>query len=59
MGAIAAAWARGLELHDALVLGAAAGSANFVRHGLGTGRREAVEELATCVAVRPLVRTAA
>jgi hypothetical protein len=30
-----------------------------VRHGLGTGRREAVEELATCVAVRPLVRTAA
>jgi 1-phosphofructokinase len=59
MGAIAAAWARGLELHDALVLGAAAGSANFVRHRLGTGRRDAVEELATCVALRSVVRTAA
>jgi 1-phosphofructokinase len=59
MGAIAAAWARGLELHDALVLGAAAGSANFVRHRLGTGRRDAVEELATCVAFRSVVRTAA
>lgn len=59
MGAIAAAWARGLPLRDALVLGAAAGSANFLRHGLGTGRRKAVKELATQVAVRPLVRTAA
>jgi 1-phosphofructokinase len=53
-GAIAAAWARGLAFRDALVLGAAAGSGNFLRRGLGSGRREAVEELATRVVVRPL-----
>jgi 1-phosphofructokinase len=55
MGAIVAAWARGLPLREALVLGAAAGSANFLRHGLGTGRREVVEELAPRIVVRPLV----
>ena len=53
-GAIAAAWARGLGLRDALVLGAAAGTGNFLRHGLGTGRRAAIEELAQRVMVRPL-----
>jgi sugar/nucleoside kinase (ribokinase family) len=54
MGALAAAWARGLPLHDALVLGAAAGAGNFLRHGLGTGRRAVVEELVRQVATRPL-----
>jgi 1-phosphofructokinase len=54
MGAIAAAWARGLPLRDALVLGAAAGSGNFLRHGLGTGRRAVVESLARHIEVRPL-----
>lgn len=54
MGAIAAAWARGLPLREALVLGAAAGSGNFLRHGLGTGRRTVVEELARHVAIRTL-----
>ncbi len=53
-GAVAAAWARGFPLRDALVLGAAAGAGNFLRHGLGTGQRAAVEELATRVRVRPL-----
>jgi 1-phosphofructokinase len=53
-GALAAALARGLPLHGALVLGAAAGSGNFLRHGLGTGRRAAVEELAARVLTRPL-----
>jgi 1-phosphofructokinase len=52
MGAIAAAWARGLPLREAIVLGAAAGSANFLRRGLGTGRREIVERLARRVTVR-------
>lgn len=52
MGAVAAGWARGLSLHEALVLGAAAGSGNFLRHGLGTGRRAVVEELAKHVATR-------
>jgi 1-phosphofructokinase len=53
-GAIAATLARGGSLREALVLGAAAGSVNFLRHGLGTGRRAAVEELAGRVAVRAL-----
>jgi 1-phosphofructokinase len=53
MGAISAAWARGLPLREALVLGVAAGSGNFLRHGLGTGRRAVVEELAQRIAVRP------
>lgn len=57
MGAIAAAWARGLPLRETLVLGAAAGSTNFLRHGLGTGRRQTVEELAERLAVRPLPPT--
>lgn len=54
MGAIAAGWAQGLPVREALVLGAAAGSANFVRHGLGTGSRGLVEQLADRVAVRPI-----
>jgi 1-phosphofructokinase len=54
MGAIAAAWARGLPLQESLVLGAAAGSVNFLRHGLGTGRRPVIEEMAQRIVVRPL-----
>jgi 1-phosphofructokinase len=59
MGAIAAALARRRPLRDAVVLGAAAGSVNFLRHGLGTGARATIEELAARVAVRPLLKTAA
>ena len=54
MGGIAAAWARGLGWEQALVLGAAAGATNFLRHGLGTGSRETVEELAAQVSLRRL-----
>jgi 1-phosphofructokinase len=53
-GAVAAALARGKPLREALVLGAAAGSVNFLRHGLGTGKREAIEELAEGIEVRAL-----
>jgi 1-phosphofructokinase len=53
MGGIAAGWARRLLLRDVLILGAAAGSANFLRQGLGTGNRGVVEQLARHVAVRP------
>ncbi len=53
-GAIAAAWARGLPLREALALGAAAGAGNFLRHGLGTGKRATIEELVQRVTVRPL-----
>jgi 1-phosphofructokinase len=54
MGAIAAAWARGLGLQPALVLGAAAGSCNFLRHGLGSGKRDTIEELMEYITVRPV-----
>jgi 1-phosphofructokinase len=58
MGAIAAGWARGLPLREALVLGAGAGSANFLRHGLGSGSRATVEEMASRIFARPLGATA-
>lgn len=53
-GALAAGLAAGLDLCDAIVLGAAAGSCNFLRHGLGTGTRAVVEELRSWVTVRPV-----
>ncbi len=53
MGAIAAAWARGLDWHETLTLGAAAGAANFLRHGLGTGSATVVEGLARRVSLTP------
>ncbi|MGH2983375.1 MAG: 1-phosphofructokinase family hexose kinase [Solirubrobacterales bacterium] len=52
MGAIAAALAMGCDLPEALVLGAGAGAVNFLRHGLGTGSRREVEELAREVELR-------
>jgi 1-phosphofructokinase len=52
MGAIAAALAQGRELPDAMVLGAGAGAVNFLHHGLGTGSRREVEELAREVELR-------
>lgn len=58
-GAVAAALALGRPLREALVLGAAAGSGNFLRRGLGTGHRDVVEQLARHVTVRPLADTAA
>jgi 1-phosphofructokinase len=53
MGAMAAAWARGLDWREALTLGAAAGAANFLRHGLGTGSEAVVRELADRVRLTP------
>jgi 1-phosphofructokinase len=51
MGALAAAWAQGLGWERSLVLGVAAGATNFLRHGLGTGSRAVIEELAAEVKV--------
>jgi 1-phosphofructokinase len=42
---VAAVLARGGELDEAVRTGAAAGALNVTRHGLGTGRAEAVREL--------------
>jgi 1-phosphofructokinase len=54
MGGIAAAWAQGRGVRDAVVLGAAAGAANFLRHGLGSGSRQVVQELVPRVRVAAL-----
>ncbi len=53
MGALAAAWARGDCFERAVVLGAAAGAANFLRRGLGHASREVVEQLADAVRLAP------
>jgi 1-phosphofructokinase len=53
MGALAAVWARGGSFERALVLGAAAGAANFLRRGLGHASREVVEQLADAVTLEP------
>jgi 1-phosphofructokinase len=54
MGALAAALAAGRGWEESLVLGAAAGAANFLRHGLGSSRRPVVEQLAERVELRRL-----
>jgi 1-phosphofructokinase len=55
MGALAASWAQGRSWERSLVLGAAAGATNFLRHGLGTGSQAVVEDMASQVRVeRPL-----
>ena len=46
--------ARGGDMREALHIGAAAGALNVTRHGLGTGRAEAVRELAGRVRLTPL-----
>jgi 1-phosphofructokinase len=54
MGALAACMAAGLEWEETLRIGAAAGAANFLRHGLGSADRGVVEDLARRVELRPL-----
>lgn len=51
---VAAVLARGGDMREALHVGAAAGALNVTRHGLGTGRAEAVRELAGRVRLTPL-----
>jgi 1-phosphofructokinase len=54
VGALAAALAQGSDWQDAVRLGAAAGAANFLRHGLGTGSRAVVDDLLGRVELRRL-----
>jgi 1-phosphofructokinase len=54
MGALAATIAAGRDWDDVLRLSAAAGATNFLRHGLGTGARTVIEELALQVHLREL-----
>lgn len=54
MGGMATSWARGSSWLDAITAGMAAGAANFLRHGLGTGVRGMVEQLTGQIACREL-----
>jgi 1-phosphofructokinase len=54
MGGLAACMAAGLEWEETLRISAAAGAANFLRHGLGSGTRSVIEDLAHKVELRPL-----
>ena len=54
MGALAATWAQGESFERAVVVGAAAGAANFLRHGLGGASREVVERLVDSIVLEPL-----
>jgi len=53
MGALAATWAQGQSFERAVVVGAAAGAANFLRHGLGSASREVVQRLVDSVVLEP------
>ena len=54
MGGLAACMAAGLDWEETLRTGAAAGAANFLRHGLGSGSRSVIEDLAQRVELRRL-----
>lgn len=54
LGGMSAALAAGREWEDALRIGAAAGAANFLRHGLGSADRQVVEDLVDRVELREL-----
>jgi 1-phosphofructokinase len=54
LGAMAAMTAAGESWERSLVVGAAAGAACFLRQGLGSAKREVVDELAARVEMRPL-----
>lgn len=59
LGALAAAWARDGDLERALLVGAAAGAANFLRHGLGSATREVIDRLVDSVSLEPVASMAA
>jgi len=54
MGGLAACMAAGMEWEETLRTSAAAGAANFLRHGLGSGSRPVIEDLARKVELRHL-----
>lgn len=54
MGALCACIAQGRDWEETLRIGAAAGAANFLRHGLGSAARATVEKLVGKVELRAL-----
>jgi 1-phosphofructokinase len=53
MGALAAGLGLGRSWEETVITAAAAGAVNFLRHGLGTGTRPVIEEIAAQVELRP------
>jgi 1-phosphofructokinase len=54
MGGLAACIAAGMEWEETLRVSAGAGAANFLRHGLGSGTRAVIDDLARRVELRAL-----
>jgi 1-phosphofructokinase len=54
LGGIVAAWSAGASFEASLLTGAAAGAANFLRHGIGSASRELIEDLAERVTLTPV-----
>jgi 1-phosphofructokinase len=54
LGGIAAAWSAGASFEQSLLTGAAAGAANFLRHGIGGASREVIDDLAQHVKLYPV-----
>jgi 1-phosphofructokinase len=55
LGAMSAVLASGAGWRDAVVTGSAAGAANFLRHGLGTGSRDVVQQIERSLELRPVL----
>lgn len=55
LGALAARWSLGESFEQAIVAGAAAGAANFLRHGIGSASRQVIDELRASVSLTPVV----
>jgi 1-phosphofructokinase len=54
LGGIVASWSAGASFEASLLTGAAAGAANFLRHGIGGASRELIEDLAQRVKLYPV-----
>jgi 1-phosphofructokinase len=54
LGGIAATWSAGASFEQSLLTGAAAGAANFLRHGIGGAWRDLIEDLAKRVTLYPV-----
>lgn len=54
LGGIVASWAGGSSFEQSMLTGAAAGAANFLRHGIGGASREVIEELTARVTLEPV-----
>jgi 1-phosphofructokinase len=54
LGGIVATWSAGASFEQSLLTGAAAGAANFLRHGIGGASREVIQELTELVTLEPV-----